>query len=834
MTSYPHLNEIYISQRLGSRLSGIETHRITTISAPMGYGKTTAVKWWRKQLLKRAPGVVILKQNIMSDSLTEFWQGFCHKLKKHNPRLAEQMQELGCPQDQRTMATLMELVEDAAEVSDTPIFLILDDVHLLPAANLVAFLRFFADTAPEHIHLVLLSRRAIFQGPERVRLGSHLYEIEAPDLRLTGEEIIQYARTCGLPLSPDEAERLTGFSEGWIAFTYLLFKQFVQTGKWQYHTTDISKLIDQVMLEPLSQRQKSLLTYCSIVEEFTAAQAACLDGGSDAEELLEALHSANGFLSRGDDGVYRCHNLLRQNTERRFTALPQTEQRAVWERLGDWHSEQGEYLPAMDAYYKAQAWEKLLGALEQDGGSSLFVENKDQVKAWYEACPEDVLCAHPGAVLLLALECFSVGNIPDMLRFNEMLTEIVEKHPALSKQERAGYMGDSQILLGFLTFNDISAMSEFHRRACALLNRPTRLVNLNSPWTFGAPSILTMYHSKSGDLDKENEEMVACMPHYYQVSDGHGNGAEYAMLAETAYMRGQMADAEINYWMALRAAQRKKQYSVQVVAEFTAMRSDLMAGKYRQVEERLETLRQTLKDNHQFALFDTVDLCQGWLYALLGQIEDIPQWLMEASAPETVMPFVAPTLLTIQNQALLAAGEYAQLVAQGGEYAAMFEESKMTLCSIYLHIHLAAALEKLGRRDQALAELQTALALALPDGIRMPFAENGEYIWALLPLTELPADERNTLLALCEKFQTAKENILRSCFTRSPDFGLTERELEIARLAAQRKTIKEIATALYLSENTVKFHLKHTYEKLELTGTSQNKRAALEKILSSK
>ena len=45
-------------------------------------------------------------------------------------------------------------------------------------------------------------------------------------------------------------------------------------------------------------------------------------------------------------------------------------------------------------------------------------------------------------------------------------------------------------------------------------------------WTFGAPSVLMTYHRTAGGLDRENEEMRECMPYFYQVTDGHGNGAE--------------------------------------------------------------------------------------------------------------------------------------------------------------------------------------------------------------------------------------------------------------------------------------------------------------------
>ena len=59
------------------------------------------------------------------------------------------------------------------------------------------------------------------------------------------------------------------------------------------------------------------------------------------------------------------------------------------------------------------------------------------------------------------------------------------------------------------------------------------------------PSVLMMFHRKSGDLDKELEEMNQCMPHYYKITNGHGQGAETIMSAEAHFMRGNFVDAHI-------------------------------------------------------------------------------------------------------------------------------------------------------------------------------------------------------------------------------------------------------------------------------------------------
>ncbi|MDO4540839.1 MAG: LuxR C-terminal-related transcriptional regulator, partial [Syntrophomonadaceae bacterium] len=636
----------------------------------------------------------------------------------------------------------------------------------------------------------------------------------------------------GLPLSDSEADALFACSEGWISLTYLLFNSYVNRKVWRFHSADIYDLMEEIMLRPLPECQQQFLTCCSIAESFTRQQASFL-WQEDSREILDRLTSRNAFL-RYEDGVYHAHNLLLHNTRSRFEALPRTEQQRLWTRLGDWHRQQQEYLNAMIAYRKAEAWELLLSTLEADNGSSLFMGQKDMVQEWITHCPQDTLRLHPDAILLLAMECFTAGEIDTLLRLRAFLLTSVEENPALTEQQRNNYKGDAEILLSMLSFNDISAMSAHQRTACLLLNTYSRLVGPDSLWTFGSPSVLMLYHSESGALDRENQDMHECMLFYYQLSNGNGNGAEHAMQIESDYMRGVLDDTEINYHLALNAARRKNQWSVLVTVEFIAMRLDLLAGNYEKMKQRMDSLRQTLKDNDQFLLFDTMDLCQGWMYALMGRTEEIPAWLLSDSAEENVPPFVAPILLTIQNQARLVTGEYAALIAHGEEYKERFTAYNMVLCRIYLHIQLAAALYHMSRSGQALTELRAAFALAAPDGILMPFAENGKGIWNLLSDLERLGEYTEEIAAIrphAAALDSHIQNIWQEHFAAAKDYGLTDRELEVAKLAAQRKTTQEIAKVLNLSENTVKTHLKRVFNKLEIDSNSsaRNKRVLLEK-----
>ena len=161
MSYYPHLNDIYITERLKQRLTVIGSASITTVIAPMGFGKTTAITWWMKQQTKYHPDWIILRQMIDTPSATDFWTGLCRALRGY-PTLAEQLAALGFPGDIQAMSIMAELIEDALPETDRRIYYVLDDLHIFTDKQLASLLLYLSRRLENRIQFLLLSRSQIF------------------------------------------------------------------------------------------------------------------------------------------------------------------------------------------------------------------------------------------------------------------------------------------------------------------------------------------------------------------------------------------------------------------------------------------------------------------------------------------------------------------------------------------------------------------------------------------------------------------------------------------------------------------------------------------------
>ncbi|MPM34905.1 hypothetical protein SDC9_81495 [bioreactor metagenome] len=119
----------------------------------------------------------------------------------------------------------------------------------------------------------------------------------------------------------------------------------------------------------------------------------------------------------------------------------------------------------------------------------------------------------------------------------------------------------------------------------------------------------------------------------------------------------------------------------------------------------------------------------------------------------------------------------------------------------------------------------------MPDRQYMLFAENCDFIEPLLRKIAAEGSFREDIakiLALYQIFKSSKERMIQDYFAKEKP-SLTDRELEIARLAADGLTNIEIGEQLYISENTVKSALKSVYLKLMV-----NDRRGLKKALTTK
>ena len=818
------LNTIYISERLQEKLRPISRCALTTVVAPMGYGKTTAVNWYLNERIKKDHGGVI-RISIYTNNLPIFWKSVQNAFRFAGFDFFEDYE---CPSDPASGGLF---ADDLSHLlaGEADYYIFINDFHLLTDARIADFLCTLARRIPENVHLVVASRDRFLTGGAVVSLGSKLHQITVDHLRLNHTELSIYAHLCGTELSDRQIESLLHSSEGWFSAVYLNLCSFAEQGKLPDNHSDIYEMFSAAMIDLLPDTQREFLIVMGLADEFSAEMAKFITGNEDTKQLLADMTSQNAFVSRLADGVtYRFHHMMKECAERAFAALDQEKKTFYLDRYGQWYEDHRQYLHGLASYRKSGNFDAALRVIQKDAGILLASLKAEDVLEFLSRCPKEVLEKHPLSVLVLMRSMFNWRKIPQMLQLKEFLIQAIDRHKEISEEERGNLLGECDLITSFLMYNDISQMSRFHRSASRQMSRPAISIRNDGGWTFGSPSVLMMFHREPGELLKEQEEMNECMPHYYKITNGHGQGAERVMDAEALFVQGNFADAHIALEGAYSQIEENGQECMALCCDFLSMRLSLCMD----IKQRysFEQRYMDLMKHHNSMWINIFNSTCAYYYALTGCVDKIPELFGDHRL--ATVNFLAPgrpMMEMIENQVYLAQGAYAKVIGRREGILAMCEGLHYALVALHVQIQTAAAYEKMGKQGEARAILKQALLAASKDHMVMPFVENFTYLEPLFK-GSMPEIEEKFL----EKILFLGKIYGENCKNKGNEKQypeqfkcLTKQELKLTELMAAHMSNKEIAAKLYLSEGTVKQYINQIYSKLEITGDTRTKRKQL-------
>ncbi len=205
--------------RLMERLQAILTCRLTLVSAPAGFGKTTLVSEWVAGCERP---VAWLSLDEGDNDPARFLTYLVAALQTVAPKIGEGV--LAILQATQSQAPPIELLLTTLlnEISTIPdnFVLVLDDYHVIDSKPVDNALTFIVEHLPPQLHLVIATREDPPLPLARLRVRGQLTELRAADLRFTPAEAAEFLnRVMGLNLSAEDVAALETRTEGWIAGT---------------------------------------------------------------------------------------------------------------------------------------------------------------------------------------------------------------------------------------------------------------------------------------------------------------------------------------------------------------------------------------------------------------------------------------------------------------------------------------------------------------------------------------------------------------------------------------------------------------------------------------
>lgn len=334
------------------------------------------------------------------------------------------------------------------------------------------------------------------------------------------------------------------------------------------------------------------------------------------------------------------------------------------------------------------------------------------------------------------------------------------------------------------------------------------------------------FHSKSGEAMNELENFEKTMIYYYKITAGNSKGLEAVMRAELLFNQGNFPDAELLCQKALYMAETRGQVNVYICTMFLMARISGFQGDYDNMKYILQSMRKKIETSGESDKSFMADLCEGYIYMLLEKTNAMPNWLKDEKTIESRCSVLTLTMANvIYSKYLLINGGYSKFLGISGQMLGSTKVYNNKLFEIYLYIFISFANFKLGNKYKAVKFLNEAIDLAEKDKFIIPFVENYLMIQDIYePDSKFQSriDFMNDVMACYRKYDRKFKSVQNS-YREDMDYGLTTRELQIARLAAERLSNKEIADQLYIAVGTVKSNLKTIFSKLQIKSRSELK-----------
>lgn len=815
--------------------------KLTLVSAPAGYGKTTLAIDGLKRI---GLPITWLSLDEADNDPRRFITYLIAALQQVDESIGQAaVAMLHSPQPPPEELMLTALVNEIAAVPQSIIF-VLDDYHVIHIPLIHGQLAFLLEHQPNNLHLVLISREDPLLPISRLRARGQVLEIRQDDLRFTETETAEFLKNImGLILSPEDISALERRTEGWIAGLQLAalsmqgrddLKGFIQA------FTGSSRFILDYLIEEVFERQspdvKDFLLKTSIMERLSGPLCDAVTELAESQRMLEALEQANLFIVPLDQsrGWYRYHRLFAELLRHRLRVSDLAENE-LHRRASFWLENNNYPSEAIGHSLAAQDWERAADLITVNSTAMLKRGEVLTVIHWFQSLPEEMLLTNPKLCFEYCWPLLLAGKFDVARPLLDRVEQMAGKMPE--------FLGEVYAAQAYLARGqgDHTLMVEKSQQALALL--PKR--SLNSRGIVAMNLGLAYWHM--GQMQQAEEVLAEAL----EASQKTGN--QYAALTAMIFqgrvfaVRGQLHKAAEHFESAVRQG---NEIPVNALAY---MDLATLHYEWNALDVSNEHLQKAIalcqhSQNDEFLvgslmIQSRLRIAQGDLAGAENALEQAWDLVHRGKIPAGT----AERVNSAQGRLLLSkgesAGEYGHKLTETVDCHPFYRFLGVTNARILPDAQARTYLEGLGKaaqanewvyglialralqatmadkKEQALECLTEALHLAEGGGFVRSFVEAGE---KLIPLLREAAargvspDYVGRILAVMEL-----ADITGAGATPSQSKGqsslvepLSEREIEVLRLVTAGMSNREIAAQLVISTGTVKTHVHNLCGKL--------------------
>lgn len=859
--------------------------KLTLVSAPAGFGKTTLLADWVGG--EPSGETSWLSLDTGDNQLTTFWMYVIAALQKVDPEIGiDALALLNQPQPAETEVVLTALLND---LNDSPkrFRLVLDDYHLIEASDIQNAMSFFVDHIPETVRLIIATRADPPLRLARLRAQGELIEIRAGDLRFTPDEAAAYLNeVMGLHLAAVQVNELEERTEGWIAalqLAALSLRGRDDAADFIAGFAGTDRYVVDYLVEEVLRRQtetvREFLLQTSILSRLSGPLCDAVTGQDDGKETLESLDRANLFLIPLDDHRhwYRFHHLFGDVLRARLLAELPLEIAGLHLRASEWHQEFGDESEAFRHAIAGGNFERAADLVEMAIPSLRQSRQEATMRLWLDALPEELFEVRPMLAIGYVASRMAYGdqeNVETRLRQAERWLSdtpsdsspqpprdmVVVDHEgfrrapgtiAVYRTALAHAAGDTTAAIdhalrslevmaeddhlergsaaGFLGLaywsqGDLTAAERWWSAAVSSLKEAGHVSDV-----MGCSIALGQIRMAQGRLDDAQlvYEQGLALASAHGIAEGRGTADMHVSISEILIQRNDVVGARehlaVSQELGPQAALPQNAHRWRV-AMALVMRAE---GDLDGAVELLDAAERHYTSDY-FPNVRPIAALRARVWIGQGHLERAASWARDRGlSPDEELSYLREFEHITLTRLLLAKDELGGVddaLRLLGRVLAIAEDGGRQETVIETQVLRALALSARGEAEASLDALEEAIHLAEPEGQLRVFLDDGK---PLAPLFRRVAKERGSSSLLDRLLRALGDHSEAAEGVGLVD-PLTERELQVLRLLTTDLSGPDIAHELYVSLNTLRTHTKSIYLKLGVNSRRTALRRAIE------
>jgi LuxR family transcriptional regulator, maltose regulon positive regulatory protein len=843
--------------------TGVE-RPVTLLAASAGSGKTMLLTSWMSATSLPGP-VAWLTLDPGDNDPARFWTHVLAALCRSGAVPADnQLQTL---QPQADEALLPLLVNGLDELV-SPVVLVLDDVHELTDARVLHGIEFLVRHAPPQLRLMLATRADPPLPLHRLLLNGSLTQVRAADLAFTVTEVAELLTDYDYrsSLSDDDLALLVARTEGWAAGLRLAAVSMQRQPDLHRYIRELAGddrslagyLVSEVLDQQPSELRSFLLRTC-IVDELSGELADALTGRDDGEHTLARLERANAFVVALGAGRewYRYHPLFAELLRYQLRCQAPHEIPELRRRAAHWHAGHGSPVEAVQQTAMMQDWDATADLIAEHGFGRFLRGQETVVQDLLDQLPVEAVRIHPELALLAAAKRIASddGGAEAFVRLAQeqapMLAEDGRPRFALilavCRLLRASRAGDlEEVLAAGRAALDAHALLEGGAGAGGVAGaaRAVVLSGLGTAELWTGDLDAADIHLRAGraaalwaGLEDVQVNCLSQLAMLYAIRGRLNHAAQAGQAAvDLAVMSGWASSAPVTGALLAYAWVHYLRDDLSTAASFLGRAAEAAdAAPERPLKVVIRLMEGRLRYAH-----DDLASASAEFSAARQQLEGwnppglLSRWLATSEAELQLATGDTASARSLLEK--LEADEYsatpetvtfARLQLAEGDPAGASERLAPLLegtmpptdpgASIEAWLLHALASHALDRPDQAAASLSRAVDLAEPEDHRRVFLDAGA------PGLELLVRYRDWVDAswpFLDELAQASLDPAPAVVSAMPALieALSQRETAVLRYLPTMLTFVEIGSALYISVNTTKSHVRSIYRKLGVVG----------------